>query len=131
MSSSPISKRQVLIEAGVDSRHSRTEFVEDDLLLPVFLKDSDDESPALGFQSVPILPVTKTSTVDGFGRQAQATYLLEQVYSAVRTRDTSNARVSALKVLDAEVRNLLAITMGEYRGPGPHCGANASSLRQV
>lgn len=126
-----IIKRQVLLEAGAESRYSRAEFIGDDLVLPVFLKDSQESGLDMSYQFIHILPIAQPNNVDGFGRQAQATYLLDQAISAVQNRNEVNAKVSAMKFLDGEIRNLLAITMTEYRGPGPHCGANASALRQV
>jgi hypothetical protein len=65
--------------------------------------------------------------VDGFGRLQQATSWLDCVFTALKLEKAS--RVPALQHLNDKVRQLLDITMGEYRGPGCLCGANATLLR--
>ena len=106
-----------------------TKLPADDCFMPVQLSDDRTKDTISGSRLAPLLPMTSNTNVSGFGRQAQAIYLLDQAFSILTEINEPHRRISALKTLDGELQNLLTITMGEYRGPGSHCGANAIVLR--
>lgn len=73
----------------------------------------------------------RSSNIDAFGRQGQVAHFLEQTMSVLTNEDEDDIKISTLKNIDDDIQQLLAITMSEYRGPGSHCGANATALRLV
>ena len=81
--------------------------------------------------SQPLSIVVPNDDVAGFGRQAQAVRCLDQALSTIEDTADADVQVSALKLVDKELQHLLSITMSEYRGPGSHCGANATALRYI
>lgn len=105
-----------------------TKFPNDDCYAPLQLSKDQSENVDLACRIAPILPASQTHSVGGFGRQAQAIYLLNKAFFMLQN-DDQDRRTSALIHLDEELQYLLTITMGEYRGPGSHCGANATALR--
>ncbi|OAP65282.1 hypothetical protein AYL99_01254 [Fonsecaea erecta] len=126
-----ILERQILVEDGSRLKYSRTIFPSNDVFLPSLLDGLDedgcerDECPSL------ILPIVRSSNINAFGRQGQVAHLLEQMMSVLTNKDEDDVKISTLRNIDNDIQQLLAITMSEYRGPGSHCGANATALRLV
>ncbi|OAL28100.1 hypothetical protein AYO22_03127 [Fonsecaea multimorphosa] len=126
-----ILERQILIEDGSRLRCSRTFFPSDDVLLPSLLDSLDEDGRGRNQCPSTILPIVRSSNIDAFGRQGQVAHFLEQMMSVLTNKDEDDIKISALRNIDDDMQQLLAITMSEYRGPGSHCGANATALRLV
>lgn len=106
-----------------------TDFPGDDSFLPVQLDNDPSKGIDLTCRIAAVSSTMDSGNVGGFGRQAQAARLLDQALSTLKSVENEDQRVSALKVVDGKLQDLLNITMSEYRGPGSHCGANAIALR--
>ena len=121
--------RQLVLELADPAQYPITPFSRDDDYLPVQLSSSN-QSEDTDLQMINERPDSplRENNVGGFGRQAQVIYLLDRVLSTCNDMDETST-ISTLELLDSELRDLLTVTMGEYRGPGSHCGANATGLR--
>ncbi|OQU98742.1 Fungal specific transcription factor domain-containing protein [Cladophialophora immunda] len=126
-----ILERQILIEGGRLLRCSRTIFPSDDVFLPSLLDRLDEDGCGRNQCPSTILPIVRSSNIDAFGRQGQVAHFLEQTMSVLTNKDEDDIKISTLRNIDDDMQQLLAITMSEYRGPGSHCGANATGLRLV
>ena len=106
-----------------------TPILGDDVCLPVQLDKHLASCSNSDCTDIQTPPTWQSERLDGFGRQAQAICLLDRVLSTIRATGDLDDRLMALESLDRELQDFLAVTMGEYQGPGHHCGANATALR--
>ena len=114
--------RQILLELG-DQRNYPVMNIREGVCLPAQIaKDG----------TAPERPSSRESEQpDGFGRQAQVVRLLDRARSILHDTDKHDVQSYALGNLDHELQDFLTVTMSEYKGPGSHCGANATALRYI
>ncbi|OJJ43872.1 hypothetical protein ASPZODRAFT_135906 [Penicilliopsis zonata CBS 506.65] len=84
------------------------------------------------FEDPPRLSGVHSKNVTRFGRQAQATNLLDQVLSVLRMDMEIDQTISELRRLDAELQAFLAIMTIECGAQlGHYCGAMATAIRAL
>jgi hypothetical protein len=123
--------RQLVLESKDPARFPLAPVLPGGYYLPVQLYTDVPENPQWRLLDQHQTLAVHVGEIGGFGRQAQAVHLLDRVLSACHNVTNTTEAISRLEVLDTELRHLLTVTMSEYRGPGSHCGVNATALRLV
>ena len=88
-----------------------------------------DQTPDTIHSEYKSLADWSNKTVGGFGRSAQATFLLSRTIVSMKIDDLK-ARHSVLSDIDAQLKQLLSIVLKQGGGIcGPYCGAVAITLK--
>lgn len=92
-----------------------------------------EQGPVLSLESIPRVPVCCLTAMDvgGFGRSAQAAWLLDQVLKAFDI-SSWDARLEQLHGLDGDLQAFLAMLIHPgYGGKGAVCETIAIAIRSV
>ena len=111
-------------------RKLATEYPSLDSSLPSDLKPGQQSQPPHSDCNAPVLSAIRASNVSGFGRHAQAVYLLDQILHVLSFPAEVETMHLELERLDGEIQAFLMLLLDESSQMRlHHCGAIASTIR--
>jgi hypothetical protein len=122
--------RGIGCEPQVSGRPLATRYIRENNYLPLESGDLDDPNMDLVEPIFRHLASTTTlADVGTFGREAQATYLLDRVLVAVDGDEIDDSKLVEIFALDALLQPFLSMVMEQVGGRwGFYCGANSMAI---
>ncbi len=95
------------------------------------IQSADEKVPVveepLDYGDLPSISQIAPGNIGGFAREAQAAYLLDRVFVAMKFID-GTSQSSELSIVDAELQSLISVVMNQSV-KGVLCGAIAIAIR--